>query len=109
MNRKKKIIKILLAVNAVLLCCVFLLLTGIIRDIPNGMTEAVRDALGRDVELVNRENGIYTYKTAVSVPTEGSVSFQAIDDEGLRTNYTHITQENMREKAEAIKGNLVLM
>ena len=23
--------------------------------------------------------------------------------------YTHITQENMREKAEAIKGNLVLM
>lgn len=88
MNRKKKIIKILLAVNAVLLCCVFLLLTGIIRDIPNGMTEAVRDALGRDVELVNRENGIYTYKTAVSVPTGGSVSFQAIDDEGLRTNYT---------------------
>lgn len=87
MNSEKKLFKILIVVNAVLLCGIFILIAGVFRDIPENVTESVEHVLDRDVELTDRENGLYTYQTAVSVPIEGTISFQARDDEGIRTNY----------------------
>ena len=95
---RKKFIKILLAVNAVLLCGIFILIAGVFRDIPENVTESVEHVLDRDVELTDRENGLYTYQTAVSVPIEGTISFQARDDEGIRTNYA---QQAFRYIADA--------
>ena len=95
---RKKFIKILLAVNAVLLCGLFILTAGVFRDIPENVTEPVEHVLDRDVELTDRENGLYTYQTAVSVPIEGTISFQARDDEGIRTNYA---QQAFRYIADA--------
>ena len=81
-----------------LLCGIFILIAGVFRDIPENVTESVEHVLDRDVELTDRENGLYTYQTAVSVPIEGTISFQARDDEGIRTNYA---QQAFRYIADA--------
>lgn len=87
MERKKKIIRALILANVVLVCCVIIQIAGVIRGLPDSIAESVGNMLHRDVEYAGSRDGIYTLKTEISVPKEGTVTFQAINDNGLRTNY----------------------
>ena len=66
MEEKKKIITVLVFINAILLCCIGVQIAAAVRD---------------------SADGVYILETEASAPLEGRVLFQAADDRGLRTNY----------------------
>ena len=79
----------------------------------------VKDEPFANIPLPNiRKSDILTFYTKLlkkvfAINSLESINIQQVmghaDFSTTMDIYTHITQENMREKAEAIKGNLVLL
>ena len=73
MEKKKKIITILVFINAVLLCCIGIQIAAAVGDSGNGVASSVGSMLKREVELADSRDGhVVSDFPVIAIQMEGS-------------------------------------